>query len=69
MFKAGGGQAFSSKISVNFGRKIGVGIYCSPHVQTSLGGYTKLVNVNGQNYCLVFQCRVNPKQIHICPGQ
>jgi hypothetical protein len=66
MLKAGSAQACRNQISLNLKRTVGAGIYCTPHLKTALSGYTKNVNINGKNYCLVFQCRVNPKKTHIC---
>lgn len=72
MLIEGQGQAYKDDISLSFGDKnikVGIGIYCSPHFYVSLRSYARPVSVNGENYNLVFQCRVNQKKTNICKGQ
>jgi hypothetical protein len=49
--------------------KVGVGIYCSPLIQTAQGYSGAGFNVNGENYLFAFQCRVRPDKIRISSGQ
>ena len=68
MLIAGSGQAYSSSNSLNHPNTlVGRGIYCSPHIQVCIGGYSgNGVQVGNERYYLVFQCRVNPKAIKVC---
>ena len=67
MLIAGGGQAYRNSDSLNYpSQKVGRGIYCSPHFQVCLSGYSSPVTVQGKNYHLILQCRVNPKKIKVC---
>ena len=59
MLKAFGGQAYSGYIPQNrpSNERVGVGIYCAPHIQIPFSGYIN----KSDEYALIFQCRVNPK--------
>ena len=69
MLRVGHRNAYESDFSVNKNQLIKDGIYCSPHFHTCVTGYAQPININVKNYRLIFQCRVNPKKVHICPGQ
>ena len=70
MLIAGPAQANQSKNSLNKpSEKVGRGIYLSPHFQVCLSSYSQSVRVQGNDYHLILQCRVNPKKIKVCPNQ
>ena len=58
MLKAFGGQAYKDSNAMNKpNQRVGVGIYCTPHMQITFSGYID----TSDEYALIFQCRVNPK--------
>ena len=61
-------NAYRNSLAVNMeNTKIGEGVYCSPHIQTCLAGYTgNGVEIKNEKYFLVLQCRVNPESIKVC---
>jgi hypothetical protein len=67
MLKALQGQGCKDHIPRNrpSTERVGIGIYCAPHIQTTFAGY---INTSDE-YALVFQCRVNPKEIKVCNNE
>ena len=59
MLKVMAAQACKDHIPKNRppNERVGLGIYCTPHLQTALKDYTD----KSDKYALIFQCRVNPK--------
>ena len=43
---------------------IGEGVYFTPDINEAKG-YTSPIPYNGSNYCVVFMCRINPKEVRI----
>lgn len=63
MLKEGARQAYATRQSLNRPNEaVGRGVYFSPHIQIPLQSYSSRTD----EYSLVFQCRVNPKQIKVC---
>ena len=66
MLRAGRNQVYSNEYALNKPKeKVGKGVYLSPHFQTCLP-YTKPFEVEGNEYRLMMQCRVNPTKIKVC---
>ena len=69
MLRPGGSQVYGNEPSINRpGEKVGRGVYLSPHFQSCLH-YTKPFSLEGKEYLLMMQCRVNPAKIKICPRE
>ena len=65
-FKAGSGQVHKDCPDIYHpGKKVGVGVYCTPHIQTA-EGYAGVSNINGTNYKTVLMVRVKSSAIRHC---
>ena len=61
--RPGGGQACSGSNDIfHPGRKVGVGVYCSPHISTA-NSYAGTIQVKGFRYQVAFMLRVKPDKI------
>ena len=58
-FKAGGGQAHEScDDQYHPGKKVGVGVYCTPTIKTASDQYAGISEINGERYKTVLMVRV-----------
>ena len=65
-FKKGDGQAYSDDEDIfHKGKKVGVGVYCTPHIEVA-EGYAGVVDINNKKFHAVLMVRVKPKAIR-CP--
>ena len=65
--KAGNGQSYKDSKDINHpGRKVGVGVYCSPDINV-LESYAGVLNIQGKKYKVGFMLRVKPDRIR-CPS-
>ena len=55
------------ELNNNFpGKKVGVGVYCTPNIETAAGYSEVFTGNDGKKYKLVFQARVKPSAIVRC---
>ncbi len=65
-FKPGGRQVHKKcPDQYHPGKKVGVGVYCTPTIKTA-EGYAGISKVNGMSYKTVLMVRVNPNSIRHC---
>ena len=66
-FKPGGGQAHANcNDQYHPGKKVGIGVYCTPTIKTASEQYAGISNINGTNYMTVLMVRVKPSAIRHC---
>ena len=66
-FKAGGGQAHAGcDDQYHPGKKVGVGVYCTPTIKTASEKYAGISVINGIQYKTVLMVRVKPSAIRHC---
>ena len=66
-FKAGGGQAHAGcDDQYHPGKKVGVGVYCTPTIKTASEQYAGISVINGIQYKTVLMVRVKPSAIRHC---
>ena len=64
--RVGSAQACARDICQRTGLIVGEGIYCTPKIEVAESGYTcEKMDLQGSRYGIIFQCRVNPKDIKI----
>ena len=67
--KPGKGQSFKDSYDSNHhGRKVGIGVYCSPDVNV-LEEYAGILKIQGKRYQVGFMLRVKPDKIRIPSNQ
>jgi len=65
-FKSGGGQNHTNcSDKFHSGKKVGVGVYCTPNIKTA-EEYAGISNIKGKNYKTVLMVRVRPNSIRCC---
>ena len=65
-FNPGGGQRHSNcPDQFHPGKKVGVGVYCTPTIKTA-EGYAGVSNIKGVNYKTVLMVRVKPSALRHC---
>ena len=66
-FKAGNGQAHAGcDDQYHPGKKVGVGVYCTPTIKTASEQYAGISVINGIQYKTVLMVRVKPSAIRHC---
>ena len=64
--KAGDGQIHENcPDHYHKGKKVGIGVYCSPKIKTA-GNFAGQCNINGKTYYTVFMLRVKQRKIRHC---
>ena len=58
----GWAQAYKGNTCRKTGQTVGIGIYCTPNIETAKS-YTLSFQFNGGNHRLAFQCRVRPEAV------
>ena len=65
--KAGSGQVHEDCDDIfHKGKKVGRGVYCTPHIKTAEGYSGRSEIINGVQYSTVLMVRVKPEAIRHC---